>query len=119
MEILGGIIAVIIMVFVFGSLLGGACTTLDCKKDGQRAFDEMSRGTDLDWQRQSRREDVYYEPDPHAIIAPNYNFYSDGSLKHDPATGRSYPKGQYFCDSHGLTAGYSKAPGNLKRPPKN
>lgn len=108
----------VIIICWAGSLVGGACTTYNCKKEGRRVFDNMSLAKDADWQAQSRRDDIYYKPDPHAIIGPNPCFYSDGSLKYDSLTGKSYPKGQYYCQSDGSGADWSKAPGGVKRPPR-
>lgn len=109
----------VIMICWAGGLIGGVCTTYNCKKDGQRAFDNMSLAKDADWQALSKEKDIYYKPDPHAIIGPNPCFYSDGSLKYDSLTGKSYPKGRYYCQSDGSRADWSRAPGNMKRPPKN
>jgi len=37
-------------------------------------------------------------------MTPDYDYYSDGSLKRDSITGKYYLKGQYMCDSRGRTA---------------
>lgn len=118
-EIIGGLLFAVIIICWVGTLVGGASTTYNCKKDGQRIFDSASVARDADWKEQSQREDIYYSPDSHAIIGPTPCFYSDGSLKYDSLTGKSYPKGQYFCQSDGSKADWSQAPGSMKRPPKN
>lgn len=94
MEILGGLLFVVIIICVFGNLLGGACTTYNCKKEGHRVFDEAARARDAAWQREAKAKDMYYRPDPHAIIGPDPTRYSDGSIKFDSMTGKTYPKGQ-------------------------
>lgn len=119
MEIIGGLLFVVIFVCWLVALLGGACTTYNCKKEGQEKFNNMSLAKDAAWKEQSREKDIYYKPDPHAIIGPNPCFYSDGSLKFDSLTGKSYPKGQYYCQSDGSRADWSQAPGSMKRPPRN
>lgn len=109
----------VIIVCWLGALIGGACTTYNCKKEGQREFDEASLSRNTYWKELSREKDIYYKPDPHAIMGPDPCFYSDGSLKFDSLTGKSYPKGQYYCKSDGSDADWKQAPGNVKRPPKN
>lgn len=109
----------IIIICWAGSLLGGACTTYNCKKEGRHVFNDASIARDADWAVQAKKEDIYYNRDPRAIIGPNPCFYNDGSLKYDSKTGRTYVKGQYYCDGYGLTADNKKAVGNIKRPPSN
>ena len=102
-----------------GWLLGGLGATSNQKRQNNKVFQEKRRIDDADWQRQSKEQDIYYKPSPHAIIPPNPNFYSDGSLKRDDITGRVYSKGQYYCKCDGTRADYSTAPSNTKRPPRN
>lgn len=94
MEFIGGLLFVVIIICVLGSLLGGAATTYNCKKEGQRVFDEMSRAKDIEWQRIAKEKDMYYRPDPHAIMGPDPTRYSDGSIKFDSITGKTYKKGE-------------------------
>lgn len=110
--------AVIIICWA-GSLLGGACTTYNCKKEGQQVFNDAARARDAEWAVQAKKEDIYYDRDPRAIIGPNPCFYNDGSLKYDSKTGRNYEKGRYRCDSYGFTADNKRASGDIKRPPSN
>lgn len=117
-EIIGGLLFVAILICWGGSLLGGASATINQKERNQMAFNEMLQIHDAEWTRLSKENDVYYQPDPHVIIPPNLNFYSDGSLKHDDITRRFYPKGQYFCKCDGTRADNSTAPSNMKRPPR-
>lgn len=86
---------------------------------GKKAFRQATENRKEEWLLQSQEEDMYYIPDPHGIIAPNPCFYSDGSLKFDSRTKRTYPKGQYFCDSYGEMANNKKAPPDMKRPPRH
>ena len=117
-EIFGTLLFLVIIGCWVGCLINGACTTFNCKKEGKQAFDQMSIAKDANWKVQADRDDIYYKPDSHAIIGPNPCFYSDGSLKYDSLTGKSYPKGKYYCQSDGSKADWSMASSNMRRPPR-
>ena len=85
-------------------------------KQGKRHYDECQVRHDITMRDMARKTDSYYESG--SIMSYNENFYSDGSLKFDPCTGKSYQKGQYMCRSDGLTADYKRAGNGVKRPPR-
>ena len=85
-------------------------------RQGQKHYDECRARQQTYLRDLARETDTYYTGS--AVIGINDNFYSDGSLKFDPTTGKSYSKGQYKCRSDGLTADYTRAGNDVKRPPR-
>ena len=84
------------------------------KRLGEQAYFEM-KARHAEWQREYCREnDCYNNP----TLGPNRYYYGDGSLKYDRATGRSYAKGQYYCDCKGLKADCSWATADEPHPPR-
>ena len=115
-------IAFIIVIWVVATALNtadGAITTYNCKKEGQRVLKERNEIINNEWLSQSKEMDCYYESNRNAIIHPNYNFYSDGSLKYDSNTGKGYQKGQYYCDSNGVMANRRTADSSCNKPPRD
>lgn len=89
------------------------------KKEGERIFNQATISRAAKWRQESKEDDFYYRPSPNGFGYPDYNFYSDGSLKLDICTGKSYPKGMYYCRSDGYMVNNKKADSNMKRPPKD
>lgn len=112
------IIVLFILLWIMGGI-GDVITVYDCKREGDRMFDEATKNRETKWRQESQKEDFYYNPSPNGLGTPNYNFYSDGSLKQDISTGKAYSKGQYYCRNDGVTADRDIAGSNVKRPPKN
>lgn len=85
-------------------------------KQGKKHYEECQVRHDATMRDLARKTDSYYSSG--SLSSYNENFYSDGSLKHDPFTGKNYPKGQYMCRSDGLTADYRRVGNDVKRPPR-
>ena len=107
------IILLIVIALVLSSV-GDYATVAQDQRKGHEMFQKMQ---DDIMQRNiqiSKEQDVYYNPAMKAIkMAPDYDFYRDGSLKRDSVTGKYYPKGKYMCNSYGRTADST-----IPRPPK-
>ncbi len=89
----------------------------DDRKLGQQAVDQQIRNQHRAQKNFAEQHDVYYKESQLPSLDVNANFYGDGSLRCDAATGRHYDKGQYYCDSRGLTADYQQAAPGTRRPP--
>ena len=90
---------------------------------GAPASRGLKEGRDYYWQcRRRHREESRKEAEAkdnffyNAGDMTNEYFYSDGSLRYDPITKKSYPKGQYYCRSDGVTAEYKTADSRVERP---
>lgn len=84
------------------------------KRLGDENYKEMCRRQKEAISDYCKEKDCYNNP----TLGPNQYYYGDGSLKYDRATGRSYDKGQYYCDSRGMKADCGWADANEARPPK-
>lgn len=67
------------------------------------------------WRTEAQTQDCWYGGG--FIIAPQHDYWSDGSIKRDRWTGRTFSKGQYFLDSRGQNSTGVKIPPNAKRCP--
>lgn len=82
-------------------------------KKGQENYWDFDREIKEFARRDAQEKDRYF--DPHAGMI-NKDFYSDGSVFSDPAAGRYYEKGKYYCQSNGMTAQYRIANESIMRP---
>ena len=111
-----GIAIVIIIVAYLLNMFAGAVSYMDIKQKNKENL-EKNRAQ---WAQQrkdiSKKYDVYYDKNVDVVMPW---FYSDGSLKKDPDTGKTYPKGQYRATSAGLDCNLKQAGPNVKRAPRN
>lgn len=102
-------IIVIILVFV-----GHGVSTINLERDNKRAYEECCKNQE-NWVRNTaQKNDYYYDP-----VCKSFDptFYSDGSVRVDHYTRKTYKKGEYMCDSHGNNCQWKKAGPDVKRPP--
>lgn len=111
-DIMGVLLIVLVVVFIiwFG---GQATSTVNVKQEGRKNFEEQSRNIDAYNAKVSREGDYYQDPTTKWI---DYNYYRDGSLRHE--NGKTYPKGKYKCNSHGHGPFAKEMPNSTPRPPK-
>lgn len=113
---LGTIFVIAIIVLVIANLGGQAAATAQLKRDSA----ESMRIADENWERFERKlakeSDTYYSS---YCKSRNDWFWSDGSLKRDPHTGKTYPKGQYRATTSGIDCNMRKVGPDVKRPPRN
>lgn len=76
---------------------------------------EMDEALMAHWRADAQSWDCWYGGG--FIVAPQPNYWSDGSIKVDRWTGRRFPKGQYFLDSQGQNSTGVKIPPDAKRCP--
>lgn len=108
------LIIAIIIVLVIVSCMGQGAAKINLKHDNQRSMEEC-RKNQAEWaKRTSKEKDIYYNPVSGTL---DFDFYSDGSLRHDPYTKREYGKGAYRCNSRGYNAQRQQASSDEKRPP--
>lgn len=87
----------------------------DVIQQGHENFRQMQAEKAAMWAEQARREDCYYSGG--SICAPMRDYWSDGSIKRDRWTGKTFPKGQYFLNSRGHNSALPHVPPNAKRCP--
>lgn len=105
--------AVIILIIVL-NFAGQGAVYYNTKQDNKRAWEECCRNHE-NWERNKAKEmDAYYSPITKSM---NLNYYSDGSLKVDPYTKKTFAKGEYRCDSRGNMTEWRKAGPYEPRPP--
>lgn len=104
-----------------GFLLNAICDILYApavKADTRRAqelYRESERKMVAQWAKEARELDCWYTGS--TVVAPHYDYWSDGSIKMDPWTKEFYPKGMYFLTSHGHNAVLKKIPPGARRCP--
>mgnify|MGYP003317756850 CR=1 FL=1 len=89
------ILVAIIIVGIFAFICKLACdysTTSYQNKMGKESFDKARDNAENAYANMAKRTDSYYEKG--MIGGPNFNRWSDGSMKYDSATGKSYAKGE-------------------------
>lgn len=110
------IIIIAIIVIAVLNFAGQGAATYNLKQQNKESMNQAQRNYE-DWaKRTSKEQDIYYS---HSSKSLNDNFYSDGSLKIDPYTKKTYAKGEFRCDSRGNKVEWQKAGPNEKRPPAN
>lgn len=87
----------------------------DVIAQGHENFRQMEAERVERWTEEARREDCFYSGG--SIIAPQRDYWSDGSIKRDRWTGKTFPKGQYFLNSQGHNSALLNVPANAKRCP--
>lgn len=87
----------------------------DVIERGHENFRLMEQDRIARWTEEARREDCWYRGG--GIVAPQRDYWSDGSIKVDRWTGRTFPKGQYFLNSRGQNAVLQNVPVGAKRCP--
>ncbi len=87
----------------------------DTIERGKENMRQLEEDRVVRWIGQAIKEDCWY--DGNLISGPKSDYWSDGSIKRDPWTGRTFPKGQYFLDSHGHNSTGVKIPLDAKRCP--
>lgn len=107
-------IAAIFIIAIILSFVGQGATYYNTKQDNKRAWEECCRNQDARVKRIAQENDYYYDP-----ICKSFDtsFYSDGSLRVDHNTKKTYTKGEYMCDSQGNNCHRQKVGLNVKRPP--
>ncbi len=86
-----------------------------CVKAGQENFRKMQEEIAASWAEMARAQDCWYGGG--SIVAPQPDYWPDGSIKRDRWTGRTFPKGQYFLNSRGHNSTGVKIPPDAKRCP--
>ena len=94
------IFALLILAFLW---VGNAPTRAD-QQLGREAFDRQQENFHQQNKEYAQRHDYYYERSKLVSQDINADFYSDGSLRRDSNTGKTYSKGQYYVDSRGQAA---------------
>lgn len=89
--------------------------TTDYLKRGRENLRKMREERVARWINEAIVNDCWY--DGSSITAPRRDYWSDGSIKRDRWTGRTFSKGQYFLDSRGYNSTGVKIPPNAKRCP--
>lgn len=87
----------------------------ECMLRGHENFRLMEQERIARWAEEARREDCWYKGG--GIVAPQRGYWSDGSIKVDRWTGKTYPKGKYFLNSRGQNAVLLNVPAGAKRCP--
>lgn len=108
---MGFLIALIVLALIWAQSMPAS----NCLREGKEFYWECRQKDREHWYNEAQKQDCYYDP---AIGAMNDKFYGDGSVKLDVTTGRRYEKGQYYCRSDGVNAGYQMTSANVPRPPK-
>ena len=109
-------VLLIVLILAFVLWIGGQATaTAECKRKGHESFERAMKNGE-EWHREQAREgDYYFDP---VLKRCDWHFYSDGSLRLDKVTKKTYPKGMYFCDSTGHGPMFREVPAGLPRPPQ-
>ena len=108
---------VLALIFIAALWVSNTPTRAD-QQLGRAALDQQIKNQHQAQKRFADKHDVYYKESRLPAMDLNGNFYSDGSLRQDAATGQRYAKGEYYCDSRGLTADYQQAAPGMRRPPQ-
>lgn len=87
----------------------------ECVRRGHENFRLMEQERIARWTEEARREDCFYSES--GIVAPQRDYWSDGSIKRDRWTGKTYPKGKYFLNSQGHNSALRNVPAGAKRCP--
>ncbi len=85
-------------------------------QQGHENFRLMQQDRISLWAEEARREDCFYSGS--SIVAPQHDYWSDGSIKVDRWTGRSFPKGMYFLNSRGQNSALLNVPPDARRCPR-
>ena len=84
-------------------------------REGREHLKRMRETSREHWRAEAVKQDRYYDP---ATGSMNPDFYGDGSLYRDMSTNKVYPKGQYYCDSNGMSANWKIVNNGMNRPAK-
>lgn len=84
----------------------------DIIERGKENMRQLEEERVASWIDQAIKEDCWY--DGSSIVCPQHDYWSDGSIKRDPWTGRTFPKGQYFLNSRGQNSTGVKIPPDAK-----
>lgn len=106
------LIVLIIVILLWFASQGAA--TANLKRENKASFDRAMQNTEKWYREQAKEGDYYFDP---ILKSCDWHFYSDGSLKMEGD--KLYPKGQYYCNSHGYGPMCRKVSPDTKRPPKN
>lgn len=108
------VIAAIFIIAIIANFAGQGATYYNTKQDNKRAWEECCRNQDAWIKRTAQENDYYYDP-----ICKSFDtsFYSDGSLRIDHTTKKTYAKGEYICDSLGNDCHRKKVGPDVKQPP--
>ncbi len=87
----------------------------DVIQQGHENFHRMEQDRITLWTEEAQREDCWYRGG--GIVAPQHGYWSDGSIKVDRWTGKTFPKGMYFLNSRGQNAVLLDVPSDAKRCP--
>jgi hypothetical protein len=108
---------VIVVLILLPFIWMGNAPTRRMNREFRETMDDMKRRSAERARQMATQKDEYYIPlRGRSGGLRNQDFYGDGSLKRDPFLGKSYGRGQYYCDSRGYMANYSNAPKNMERP---
>lgn len=113
---MGALFAIVVVVMIVLYFGGQAAATSQLKRDNK----ESMRRANENWERFERnlakQTDTYYDA---ASKSRNDWFYGDGSVKRDPYTGKTYPRGKYRAMSNGLDCHLKQVGPNVERAPRN
>lgn len=110
---------IILVALLLSILWVSNAPTREDQKLGRAAFDQQKINQHRAQKDFAAQHDLYYKESQLPTLDVNANFYSDGSLRRDAATGQYYNKGQYYCDSRGLNADCQQAAPGTRRPPQH
>lgn len=88
----------------------------ECVRRGHENFRLMEADRVARWTEEARREDCFYSGS--SIVAPQRDYWPDGSIKRDRWTGRTFPKGMYFLNSQGHNSALLNVPPDARRCPR-
>lgn len=108
------LIAALIFIVIALSLAGQGATYYSTKQDNKKSMEMANRNYENWAKRTAQENDYYYDP---ACKSFDPSFYSDGSIRIDHTTKKTYTKGEYMCDSQGNNCQWQKVGPEVKRPP--
>lgn len=112
---MGAIIIVLLIVFLCcANLFGQAAATSNLKRENKESMQRAKTNYENWAKSTAQKNDFYYNP---ACKSFDTSFYSDGSLRLDHTTKKTYSKGEYMCDSQGNNCRWEKVGPDVKRPP--
>lgn len=111
---MGVFIVAVIVIVLIANFAGQGAVYYNTTRENKRSWEECCRNQDAWVKRTAQENDYYYDP---VCKYFDTSFYSDGSLRIDHNTKKTYAKGEYMCDSLGNNCHWKKAGPDVKRPP--
>ena len=99
---MGVVLLVAIIVYVLAKVISDASITSRCVDEGHRVFESQRQHFIAQNRKEAREKDYWFNPQ--TSMFPDSSFYSDGSVRKDCITGKTYKKGETYVHSNGRRA---------------